>query len=255
MTPDPTRARVFGSFAEDYDRYRPDYPAEALDWVLGEGVDAENGEEPRRVADVGAGTGKLTAALAARRLDVVAIDPDEAMLAQLAERVPSVERHVGRAEELPLEDDSVDMVLLGQAWHWVELEPAVAEVRRVLRPGGSLALLWNTVEDDQGGWVAEIESLDPAPPRTADWSPDDVGLPEGESELAAIRWTWWVNVDQVVSNLATHSGIATLPDDEREALLDRARGIVERAVEEQDRGDGMIAWPHTCLCVRWTPRD
>ena len=247
MTPDPTRARVFGSFAEDYDRYRPDYPAEALDWVLA--------DDPRRVADVGAGTGKLTAALVDRRLDVVAIDPDEAMLAQLAERVPDAERHAGRAEELPLDDASVDLVLFGQAWLWVELEPAVAEVRRVLRPGGSLALLWNTVEDDAGGWVAEIESLDPAPPRTADWSPTDVGLPPGESELAAIRWTWWVNVDQVVRNLATHSGIATLPDDEREALLDRARGIVERAVEEQDRGDGMIAWPHTCICVRWTPRD
>lgn len=247
MTPDPTRARVFGSFAEDYDRYRPDYPAEALDWVLA--------DDPRRVADVGAGTGKLTAALVDRRLDVVAIDPDEAMLAQLAERVPDAERHAGRAEELPLDDASVDLVLFGQAWLWVELEPAVAEVRRVLRPGGSLALLWNTVEDDAGGWVAEIESLDPAPPRTADWSPTDVGLPPGESELAAIRWTWWVSVDQVVRNLATHSGIATLADDEREALLDRARGIVERAVEEQDRGDGMIAWPHTCICVRWTPRD
>lgn len=247
MTPDPTRARVFGSFAEDYDRYRPDYPAEALDWVLA--------DDPRRVADVGAGTGKLTAALVDRRLDVVAIDPDEAMLAQLAERVPDAERHAGRAEELPLDDASVDLVLFGQAWLWVELEPAVAEVRRVLRPGGSLALLWNTVEDDAGGWVAEIESLDPAPPRTADWSPTDVGLPPGESELAAIRWTWWVSVDQVVRNLATHSGIATLPDDEREALLERARGIVERAVEEQDRGDGMIAWPHTCICVRWTPRD
>lgn len=247
MTPDPTRARVFGSFAEDYDRYRPDYPAEALDWVLA--------DDPRRVADVGAGTGKLTAALVDRRLDVVAIDPDEAMLAQLAERVPDAERHAGRAEELPLDDASVDLVLFGQAWLWVELEPAVAEVRRVLRPGGSLALLWNTVEDDAGGWVAEIESLDPAPPRTADWSPTDVGLPPGESELAAIRWTWWVSVDQDVRNLATHSGIATLADDEREALLDRARGIVERAVEEQDRGDGMIAWPHTCICVRWTPRD
>jgi SAM-dependent methyltransferase len=247
VTPDPTRARVFGSFAEDYDRYRPDYPAEALDWVLA--------DDPRRVADVGAGTGKLTAALVDRRLDVVAIDPDEAMLAQLAERVPDAERHAGRAEELPLDDASVDLVLFGQAWLWVELEPAVAEVRRVLRPGGSLALLWNTVEDDAGGWVAEIESLDPAPPRTADWSPTDVGLPPGESELAAIRWTWWVSVDQVVRNLATHSGIATLADDEREALLDRARGIVERAVEEQDRGDGMIAWPHTCICVRWTPRD
>lgn len=247
MTPDPARAQVFGSFAEDYDRFRPDYPVEALDWVLA--------GDPRRVADVGAGTGKLTAALAGRRLEVVAVDPDEAMLAELAERVPGAECHVGRAEELPLEDDSVDMVLFGQSWHWTELEPAVAEVRRVLRPGGSLALLWNTVEDEAGGWVAELEALDPAPPRTADWDPADVGLPEGEPRLAAIGWTWWVSVDQVVGNLATHSGIATLPDDEREAVLDRAREIVERAVEEQDRGDGMIAWPHVCICVLWTPTD
>lgn len=247
MTPDPARAQVFGSFAEDYDRFRPDYPVEALDWVLA--------GDPRRVADVGAGTGKLTAALAGRRLEVVAVDPDAAMLAELAERVPGAERHVGRAEELPLEDDSVDMVLFGQSWHWTELEPAVAEVRRVLRPGGSLALLWNTVEDEAGGWVAELEALDPAPLRTADWDPADVGLPEGEPRLAAIGWTWWVSVDQVVGNLATHSGIATLPDDEREAVLDRAREIVERAVEEQDRGDGMIAWPHVCICVLWTPTD
>ncbi|HEY1133684.1 MAG TPA: class I SAM-dependent methyltransferase [Nocardioides sp.] len=245
MTPDPARARVFGSFAADYDRYRPDYPPGALDWVLPE--DAE------RVADVGAGTGKLTAALLDRGLHVDAVEPDAAMLEQLGRVAPGARRHRAGAEELPLADDSVDAVVVGQAWHWVDVERAVPEVRRVLRPGGTLGLLWNTVDTEAGGWVAAVEALDPDPPRGHDWRPDDVGLPDGEPELAVVAWTWWVSPDDVAGCLATHSGVAMLPDAERTALLEEAREIVRAAVDEQDRGDGMIAWPHRCLCVRWTP--
>jgi len=151
------RGESFGATADLYDRARPDYPATAITWLLG--------ESPVRVVDLGAGTGILTRQLAALGHEVVAVEPDSAMLERLRVRAPGLEMHIGSAERIPLPDASVDAVLAGQAYHWFDRTRAPREIARVLRPGGVLGPIWNTW-DDNDPWVAEliaIASLDTGP--------------------------------------------------------------------------------------------
>lgn len=234
------RARSFGAAAAAYDRYRPGYPTTALDWVLP--------AEAREVADVGAGTGKLARALVERGLAVHAVEPDTEMLDELARRVPAARRHVGGAEELPFPDASLDAVLVGQAWHWVDTGRAVPEVRRVLRAGGRLALLWNTVVAD-AGWPREVVALDPDPTRPPNWRPEEVGLPAGAGERAEFRWDWRLTPDDLVACLATHSSYALVDSTEREERLSRVRAIATAHAD----ADGLVTWPHVTLVVRWEP--
>ena len=141
------RARSFGVAADVYERARPLYPDEAIEWILPEGA--------RTVLDLGAGTGKLTRALAARGLEVVAVEPLAEMRTNLAWAAPEARILDGTAEAIPLEDDSVDLITVAQAWHWVDPARATAEAARVLRPGGTLALIWNR-RDERVDWVARL---------------------------------------------------------------------------------------------------
>jgi SAM-dependent methyltransferase len=109
----------------------------------------------RLVVDLGAGTGKLTRQLVAKGLDVIAVEPSEGMRDQLARSLPSVPVVRGSAEEIPLDDQTVDAVLVAQAWHRVDVARAVPEVARVLVPGGQLGLIWN-LRDERVGWVGEL---------------------------------------------------------------------------------------------------
>jgi ubiquinone/menaquinone biosynthesis C-methylase UbiE len=123
-----------------YDRVRPDYPDEAVDWLVEKlGVGRES-----TVLDLAAGTGKLTKALLARaRARVLAVEPAGAMLDRLREVAPGAEAIEGTAETIPLPDASADAVTVAQAFHWFANDTALAEIHRVLRPGGCLALIWN----------------------------------------------------------------------------------------------------------------
>jgi len=132
------RRLSFGAMSGDYDRYRPSYPAESVDWAL-----AAADRTVEHVADVGAGTGALTRLLAQRGLQIEVVDPDDGMLAQLKNSLPSVQTHVAAAEHLPLDDASVDGVLVAQAWHWFDHDAASAEFGRVVAPGGLLAVFRN----------------------------------------------------------------------------------------------------------------
>lgn len=140
-------ATSFGAAADAYERGRPGYPAEAVAWLL-----ERAGAHPR-VADIGAGTGKLTRVVAEHAGGVVAVDPDAAMLAALRRALPGVETLVGAAEDVNLPDESLDAVVLGQAWHWVDPVAGSAEVGRILKPGGTLGLVWN-LRDTDVPWVA-----------------------------------------------------------------------------------------------------
>jgi SAM-dependent methyltransferase len=147
--PDSVFARSFGSQADRYDRVRPSYPAAALELVLG------GAGRLGRILDVGAGTGKLTAALLDRGAEVLAVEPDPLMLAVLADRLPQVRALAGSAERIPLPDGSVDAIVAGQAFHWFQRPEADRELARVLRPGGVLGLLWN-LPDRSVEWVPKL---------------------------------------------------------------------------------------------------
>lgn len=148
------RATSFGAAAGDYEAARPDYPFEAVAWML-----EKLPHGSRRVADVGAGTGKLTRVLAdAPDAEVIAIDPDPAMLATLRESVPGVPTFLGTAESLPVPDASLDAVVLGQAWHWVDPVAASAEIGRAVRAGGTLGLIWN-IRDEREEWIRRLTEI------------------------------------------------------------------------------------------------
>lgn len=141
------RAMSFGGFAREYDRFRPEPPAEALDWLVP--------KEAASIAEIGAGTGLLTRHLGQRAHEVFAIEPDSRMREVLQENVPSAVALEGRGEAIPLSDDSVDVVIAASSWHWVEQERGFAEAARVLRRGGTLALLW-TGPDRTVEWVSRL---------------------------------------------------------------------------------------------------
>ena len=122
-------AESFAKVADSYERTRPGYPRGAITWMLGSAV---------RVLDLGAGTGKLTRELVALGYETTAVEPLPEMLAELRVAVPTVEASVGRAEAIPLPDKSMDAVVVAQAFHWFDATIALAEIARVLQPGGRL---------------------------------------------------------------------------------------------------------------------
>lgn len=144
-----THRLSFGNVAERYDRARPTYPAEAVTWAVG--------PEPGRVLDLGAGTGKLTRVAVELGLDVVAVEPDPGMRAQF-DRDCSLRALAGSAEEIPLPDASVDIVIVGQAYHWFDRDSALPEIARVLRPGGRFAPMWN-MRSVEEGWTKRLDEI------------------------------------------------------------------------------------------------
>lgn len=140
--------------AADYERVRPSYPTRALA-VLADALDLRPG---KRVAEVGAGTGKFTRLLALTGARVVALEPVAAMRATLAELLPQVEVVDGLAESTGLADGAVDAVVAAQAWHWFDPIAALAEVERITQRRGRLGLVWNTL-DETVPWVAEYSKI------------------------------------------------------------------------------------------------
>ena len=129
----------FSDRAEDYRRYRPDYPTAALNAILeGLGDPAE-----LEAADVGAGTGIASRQLAAHGVRVLAVEPNAEMRAAAIPH-PGIEWRAGTAEATGLDSGIVGLVLCAQAFHWFRAQQALAEFSRILRPGGRLALMWNS---------------------------------------------------------------------------------------------------------------
>src|SRR5918995_6551954 len=122
---------TFGAAATAYAEHRPDYAQAAVRWAL------EPAPGPR-VLDLGAGTGKLTATLVALGAEVIAVEPDPAMVTELRRALPDVRALPGSAEVIPLPDSSVDAVLAGNALHWFDMAIAGPEIARVLVPDGIL---------------------------------------------------------------------------------------------------------------------
>ncbi|MEV8264155.1 class I SAM-dependent methyltransferase [Microbacterium sp. NPDC077057] len=239
-------ARSFGAAAGSYEAGRPEYPFEAVAWMLEPMADGA-----RRVADVGAGTGKLTRALvAAADAEVVAIDPDPAMLAALREAVPGVPTFVGTAEELPLPDASVDAVVLGQAWHWVEPVAASAEIGRAVRPGGVLGLVWN-LRDERVDWVRRLTDIMHGSNAEIMLAAGDPVVAEPFGALAQERWEWSRPMTRELLHRMAASRSAVITADEAEK--DRIRREMDALFDELGlHGDDTVEVPYMTRAFRAT---
>lgn len=231
-------ALSFGPAAARYERGRPPYPAPAVDWLLPHGA--------RRVLDLGAGTGKLTRSLLDRGLDVTAVDPSEGMLTELRRVLPGAPAELGSAERIPLPDDSVDAVVVAQAWHWVDVSRAVPEVARVLRPGGRLGLIWN-LRDVRQDWVRRLgEIIGSGQPH----GEIVVGPPFGPIETREFDWTHRIGPDQLLDLVASRSAVIVRPTDERAAVLAQVRQLM--ATHPALVGRTQFDLPYVTQCARTT---
>ncbi|MFJ6196049.1 class I SAM-dependent methyltransferase [Micromonospora sp. NPDC092111] len=210
---DPTHALSFGAAAAGYDRHRPRYPEPAVRWAL-DGVDPA-----ARVVDLGAGTGILTRGARALGYEVIPVEPDPGMRAQLDAATPGVTALAGSAEAMPVPDGSADAVLAGQAYHWFDPDRAHAEIARVLRSGGTFAPIWN-VRDDDADWVAELGRIAHLGDNTGDLTEKvtDFGPAFGAVELGRFAHRTAVTPDQVVGMIHTRSYWLTAPSEERQRV-------------------------------------
>jgi ubiquinone/menaquinone biosynthesis C-methylase UbiE len=222
-------AQSFASVADAYERGRPEYPPAAIGALAAElGLAAD-----ARVLDLAAGTGKLTRALLAAGLDVVAVEPQGALREALAESVGEERVLDGLAEQIPLADDSLDAVTVADAIHWFDHAPALAEIARVLRPGGGLAVLvtaadWSGASwaDELGGMLMELRPEHPwfdGPP----WQ-DSVRESGGWSEPREIRVTASqpTSPERLRDHIESFSWVAAMPDGERAELLARVEATI-----------------------------
>jgi len=227
-------AQAFGAVADQYERARPDYPQAAIDLLaerLGIGPTAT-------VVDVAAGTGKLTRRLVPLAERVVAVEPVAGMRERLAATVPGAEVLAGTAECIPLPDGAADAATVAQAFHWFRGDEALAELHRVLRPGGSLGLLWARRDLDQP-LQAEITRIvrgyrGTAPAHRGDaWraafrARADLFGPLAEGRM---RFRQRLDGDGLVARVGSMSFVAALPAERRADVLGRVRALVASPTE------------------------
>ena len=234
----PDWAHSFGGVVDAYERGRPTYPEDAVRWLLG--------ETPATVLELGAGTGKLTRVIVALGHDVHATDPDRAMLSKLEANLPGVHTVLAGAEDIPLPDRSVDVVVAAQAFHWFDLDRALPEIARVLRPGGRIALVWNQ-RNEKIPWVRKLGRLIGTQEQLSE--PADALI---YSELFGFvedaTFSHWQMVDrQSIQDLVlSRSNVAVLDEQGRAAKLAEVLALYD------DYGRGMdgMQLPYVTRCFR-----
>ncbi|MYQ81567.1 MULTISPECIES: class I SAM-dependent methyltransferase [unclassified Streptomyces] len=240
--PGPSRALSFDRAAAQYAAARPSYPDALFDAV--EDI-AGRPLRGARALDVGAGTGIATRRLLDRGARVVAVEPGPGMAAQLRRDLPDAPLVQGDGNRLPFATASADLITYAQSWHWTDPARAGAEARRVLRPGGALALWWN-VTDNTVPWLAAQEErlvrffgvgAEHLGPRRAAAQDRDLP-PDLDFTYRRVPWTRRVPLATHLDNLGSHSAFLTIDDEaargflaeERERLLaEFPDGTVEEA--------------------------
>ncbi|QIS08952.1 class I SAM-dependent methyltransferase [Nocardia arthritidis] len=240
------RAKSFGPHAATYHEHRPDYPSAGIRWAL---EPLETSDAPV-VVDLGAGTGKLTAGLLAAGASVIAVEPDAEMLAELVRRHPGITACRAVAEAVPLPDNSVDAVVVGQALHWFDQERAFPEIARVLRPGGVLAAFWNT-DDLDVDWVVGLQRVSRS---GASFEPGDGKLPShplfAEFERADFPHAHRRTAETLTATIGTHSHTLVISDAERTELLGR---ITEYLRTNPETAQGEFDYPLVTWVIRTRP--
>ena len=213
----------------------------AVEWVL----QSRGGV----VADIGAGTGALTRSIEKRADDVIAIEPDGRMLGVLRSRLPGISAIRGVAEHLPIRSGRLDAVTISSAWHWMDPETTVAEIGRVLRPGGVLGVIWNGA-DRSVEWVTELlGTRDPSPGDRVRWSRHRLELPSGAPfegiEGNVLHWSTEMTRAELVGLAGTYSSMITMNPAQRERELDRVEAAASAIT-----GGGKVGVPMSCRCWR-----
>jgi len=227
------RRLSFGAQATAYERARPEYPEEAARWLVP--------EDAAFVVEVGAGTGKLTRAVAALGVRVLAVEPDARMLSVLREH--GLEGVEGSAESIPVGDGEADGVVAGSSLHWFELDEALAEFRRVLRPGGRLGFGWNHRDVRHPTIAAMSEAIYATRPsqQTSGWLRRDwvPAVTEGrlfhDVEHALFEHVHELPREALEDHLLSYSGLAALPDDERRRVFAEVAEILDADPSLSDR--------------------
>lgn len=216
------RSVAFGRAAADYASGRPHYPREALDWALPQAA--------KTVLDLGAGTGILTHDLLelGRGLEVISVEPLAEMRALIP---PAATRLAGRAEAIPIDDDSVDAILAGQAWHWFDPSKALPEQHRVLRAGGVLALIWNLLDtsDPLTRTIADLVEAEERTDMTLDVEakpPYDAPELFGSHEQLLIPHVQGYDTARIVEFALSRSQAILLDNAGRERLIERLSAAV-----------------------------
>ena len=251
--PDDRRGRShalsFAGVADAYERARPGYPDEAVAWLLA-GDSTTTAVGAQKVVELGAGTGKLTAALTAAGHRVVATDPLGPMLRHLAHNAPDALAVHGTAEQIPVRRRWADVVVGAQAYHWFDLEHALPEIARVLRTGGRIALVWN-LRDERIPWVKRLNRLIGTPEEDVDPTLDllATGL-FGFVERATFRFWQPLDRDRLRDLVVSRSTVAAMDEVQRQQLLTD----VDALYDGYGRGaDGMLL-PYVTHCFRAVAR-
>jgi SAM-dependent methyltransferase len=221
-------AAGYAQGAETYARGRPGFPLEALGWLTNDLQLAPG----KTVVELGAGTGKFTQLLLRTKADVIAVEPVAAMLARLSADLPAVRTLRATAQDLPLAGASVDAVICAQSFHWFATPGSLAEIRRVLKPGGVLGLIWN-VRDQSIDWIAELTRI--MAPYEGDAPRYDKGewrrvFPApgfGPLQEKSFAHAHVGSADRVIMDrVASVSFIAALDDATRRTVLDEVRTLI-----------------------------
>jgi SAM-dependent methyltransferase len=219
----PAAERGFGRAAEEYRRGRPGYPPVAIEY-LADRLELGPG---RTVVDLAAGTGALTRPLLELGCELIAVEPVAEMRAELPAAAHALD---GTAEQMPLPDRSADAVTVGQAFHWFDGDVALAEIHRVLRPGGALALIWNerVLEEPVNQAIEALVAPHRAstPTHRGEWR----SAFERTTLFSAFEERRFTNehvqdADGLADRVASISFIASLPADERERVVAAAREL------------------------------
>jgi ubiquinone/menaquinone biosynthesis C-methylase UbiE len=214
--------RGFPLAAESYDSGRPDYPEVAVE-RLARALGLRPG---RTVVELAAGTGKLTRRFASRGARLVALEPVAAMRDVFRHRLPETSLVAGRAEALPFADRSADGIAVGQAFHWFRAREALDECARILRPGGTLALIWNMRDETSPFMAALTRRLEPLRGGIPSYR-DGLWRGAVESHAAfgplrgwSARFVQRADRETLIDRVRSISFVASLPESEKAALLD-----------------------------------
>ena len=242
------RRLTFGAHADAYERARPEWPEEAARWLVPEAA--------ALVVELGAGTGKLTRAVAALGARVVAVEPDPRMLAVLRER--GLEGVEGSAEEIPFDAGAADGVVAGSSLHWFELDRALPEIHRILKPGGRFGFGWNHRDDRHPAVARMSETVYSAQARlrTPRWRSRDwpaaltaSGL-FGNVERALFEHVLELPREALGDHLMSYSGVAALPDEERGRVLAEVAELLDADPSVSD--GGTLRLPFVVMAYRAT---